>query len=183
MPSMANLPPMSWTKIAIQVPDMLHLLQFMDMSSLQEALPNPDLSIFVDGLPETWFSSSSCAFVPPSHGMLSWTEYINDHLSNVHTKATGYDTMTVTICACFRWTTVPCRAGPELSAAVNHSTILPVSLWSVDRYSRYSLRPALLIQEHTGWHCIDRKSFRIDGGDGEYSCCFSSVSLLELGSR
>ena len=116
-------------KIAIQVPDMLHLLQFMDMSSLQEALPNPDLSTFLDGLPETWFSSSSCAYVPSaSHGMLSWTAYINDHLSNVHTKATGYDTMTVTTCACFRWTTVPCRAGPELSAAVNHSIILPASM-------------------------------------------------------
>ncbi|RCV45028.1 hypothetical protein SETIT_9G420400v2 [Setaria italica] len=44
---------------------------FMDVSSLQEALPNPDLPAFLDGLPETWFSSSSCAFVPSaSHGGL-----------------------------------------------------------------------------------------------------------------
>ncbi|CAL4922420.1 unnamed protein product [Urochloa decumbens] len=37
---------------------------FMDVSSLQEALPTPDLPVFLDGLPETWFSSSSCAYVP-----------------------------------------------------------------------------------------------------------------------
>ncbi|PAN49897.1 hypothetical protein PAHAL_9G483100 [Panicum hallii] len=44
---------------------------FMDMSSLQEALPNPDLPTFLDGLPETWFSSSSRAYVPSaSHGGL-----------------------------------------------------------------------------------------------------------------
>lgn len=50
----------------LETPDL-----FMDMSSLQEALPNPDLSTFLDGLPETWFSSSSCAYVPSaSHGGL-----------------------------------------------------------------------------------------------------------------
>ncbi|CAN6301070.1 unnamed protein product [Urochloa humidicola] len=43
---------------------------FMDISSLQEALPTPDLPAFLDGLPETWFSSS-CAYVPSaSHGGL-----------------------------------------------------------------------------------------------------------------
>lgn len=46
-------------------------LMFMDVSSLQEALPNPDLPPFLDGLPETWFSSSSCAYAPSaSHGGL-----------------------------------------------------------------------------------------------------------------
>nr|CAB3496080.1 unnamed protein product [Digitaria exilis] len=44
---------------------------FMDVSSLQEALPNTDLPAFLDGLPEAWFSSSSCAYVPSaSHGGL-----------------------------------------------------------------------------------------------------------------
>ncbi|CAD6203437.1 unnamed protein product [Miscanthus lutarioriparius] len=44
---------------------------FMDVSSLQEALPSPDLPTFLDGLPGRWFSSSSCAFVPSaSHGGL-----------------------------------------------------------------------------------------------------------------
>ncbi|XP_062211093.1 probable ADP-ribosylation factor GTPase-activating protein AGD14 isoform X2 [Phragmites australis] len=44
---------------------------FMDVSSLQEALPNPDLPDFLDGLPETWFSNSPCAYVPSaSHGGL-----------------------------------------------------------------------------------------------------------------
>lgn len=46
---------------------------FMDVSSLQEALPSPDLPTFLDGLPERWFSSSSCAYVPSasaSHGGL-----------------------------------------------------------------------------------------------------------------
>lgn len=46
---------------------------FMDVSSLQEALPSPDLPAFLDGLPERWFSSSSCAYVPSasaSHGGL-----------------------------------------------------------------------------------------------------------------
>nr|CAB3500969.1 unnamed protein product [Digitaria exilis] len=46
---------------------------FMDVSSLQEALPNTDLPAFLDGLPEAWFSSSSCAYVPSaSHGGLPW---------------------------------------------------------------------------------------------------------------
>ncbi|XP_066351529.1 probable ADP-ribosylation factor GTPase-activating protein AGD14 isoform X2 [Miscanthus floridulus] len=44
---------------------------FMDVSSLQEALPSPDLPAFLDGLPERWFPSSSCAYVPSaSHGGL-----------------------------------------------------------------------------------------------------------------
>lgn len=46
---------------------------FMDVSSVQEALPSPDLPAFLDGLPERWFSSSSCAYVPSasaSHGGL-----------------------------------------------------------------------------------------------------------------
>ncbi|WVZ56758.1 hypothetical protein U9M48_007246 [Paspalum notatum var. saurae] len=44
---------------------------FMDVSSLQEALPNSDMPPFLDGLPETWFSSSSRAYVPSaSHGGL-----------------------------------------------------------------------------------------------------------------
>ncbi|PWZ57610.1 putative ADP-ribosylation factor GTPase-activating protein AGD14 [Zea mays] len=46
---------------------------FMDVSSLQVALPSPDLPAFLDGLPERWFSSSSCAYVPSasaSHGGL-----------------------------------------------------------------------------------------------------------------
>ncbi|CAL4930753.1 unnamed protein product [Urochloa decumbens] len=43
---------------------------FMDVSSLQKALPTPDLPAFRDGLPETWFSSS-CAYLPSaSHGGL-----------------------------------------------------------------------------------------------------------------
>ncbi|CAN6289590.1 unnamed protein product [Urochloa humidicola] len=43
----------------------------MDVSSLQEALPIPDVPAFLDGLPEAWFSSSSCAYVPSaSHGGL-----------------------------------------------------------------------------------------------------------------
>jgi hypothetical protein len=47
----------------------------MDVSSLQEALPNP---AFLDVLPETWFSNFSRAVVPSaSHGMLSVTASIN----------------------------------------------------------------------------------------------------------
>ncbi|KAL6644990.1 hypothetical protein ACP70R_016598 [Stipagrostis hirtigluma subsp. patula] len=42
---------------------------FMDVSSLQEALPDPDLPAFLDSLPEAWFSNSPCAYVPSaSHG-------------------------------------------------------------------------------------------------------------------
>ncbi|KAG2552277.1 hypothetical protein PVAP13_9KG089300 [Panicum virgatum] len=37
---------------------MLHLLQFMAVTSLQEALPIPDLPASLDGLPEALFSSS-----------------------------------------------------------------------------------------------------------------------------
>ncbi|KXG39478.1 probable ADP-ribosylation factor GTPase-activating protein AGD14 isoform X3 [Sorghum bicolor] len=44
---------------------------FMDVSSLQEPLPSPDLPAFLDGLPERWFPSSSCAYDPSaSHGGL-----------------------------------------------------------------------------------------------------------------
>ncbi|KAJ1297356.1 hypothetical protein BS78_01G369200 [Paspalum vaginatum] len=44
---------------------------FMDISLLQEALSNPDMPPFLDGLPETWLSSSSRAYVPSaSHGGL-----------------------------------------------------------------------------------------------------------------
>uniref|UniRef100_A0A0D9VTH3 Arf-GAP domain-containing protein n=1 Tax=Leersia perrieri TaxID=77586 RepID=A0A0D9VTH3_9ORYZ len=42
---------------------------FMDVSVLQAALPNTDLSTsLVDGLPETWFSNSTSAYVPSGHG-------------------------------------------------------------------------------------------------------------------
>lgn len=38
---------------------------FTDVSALQAALPNPELPIsFLDGLPETWFSNSTSAYVP-----------------------------------------------------------------------------------------------------------------------
>jgi len=43
---------------------------------------------------------------------------INDYLSTVHIKTTGYDWNNLCI---FRWTTVPCRAGPELFVAVSCS--------------------------------------------------------------
>ncbi|TVU47243.1 hypothetical protein EJB05_06836 [Eragrostis curvula] len=44
---------------------------FMDVRSLQEALPNPDLPAFLDGLPEAWFSSSPCGYVSSAaHGGL-----------------------------------------------------------------------------------------------------------------
>ncbi|KAF0909737.1 hypothetical protein E2562_000066 [Oryza meyeriana var. granulata] len=43
---------------------------FMDMSALQAALPNADLSTSsIDGLPETWFSNNTSTYVPSgSHG-------------------------------------------------------------------------------------------------------------------
>ncbi|KAK3151490.1 hypothetical protein QOZ80_3AG0246570 [Eleusine coracana subsp. coracana] len=45
---------------------------FMDVKSLQEALPNPDRPAFFDGLPEAWFSNSPCGYVPSTaHGMHS----------------------------------------------------------------------------------------------------------------
>ncbi|OEL28250.1 hypothetical protein BAE44_0010730, partial [Dichanthelium oligosanthes] len=102
---------------------------FMDVSSLQEALPTPDLPAFLDGLPETWFSSSSCAYVPSaSHGMVcayvpsafldSTYHTINDYLSTIHIKTTGQ--------------------------------LIEISF---------------VVQEHTSRHCIDRKSFCIEGGD------------------
>ncbi|KAL6902000.1 hypothetical protein ACP4OV_004876 [Aristida adscensionis] len=39
---------------------------FLDVSSLQEALPSSDLPTFVDGLPESWFSNGPCAYIPPA---------------------------------------------------------------------------------------------------------------------
>lgn len=89
MASMVNLPLTSWTILAILTWSNL-LQQFMDVSSLQEVLPSPDLPAFLDGLPERWFSSSSCAYIPSaSHGMLSLS--INNSISTVHIKTTGYD--------------------------------------------------------------------------------------------
>ncbi|XP_047072294.1 probable ADP-ribosylation factor GTPase-activating protein AGD14 [Lolium rigidum] len=44
---------------------------FMDVSTLQAALPNLPSS-FLDGLPESWFSNNTCTYVPSgSHGGLS----------------------------------------------------------------------------------------------------------------
>uniref|UniRef100_A0A0A8Y923 Arf-GAP domain-containing protein n=1 Tax=Arundo donax TaxID=35708 RepID=A0A0A8Y923_ARUDO len=67
---------------------------FMDVSSLQEALPNTDLPAFLDGLPEAWFSNSYCAYVPSaSHGGLPCLveEVPNSPLRNipVGTVSTG----------------------------------------------------------------------------------------------
>uniref|UniRef100_A0A453I6L6 Arf-GAP domain-containing protein n=1 Tax=Aegilops tauschii subsp. strangulata TaxID=200361 RepID=A0A453I6L6_AEGTS len=45
---------------------------FMDMSTLQAALPNLPIS-FLDGLPESWFSNNTSTYVPSgSHGELYW---------------------------------------------------------------------------------------------------------------
>ncbi|XBH85230.1 hypothetical protein VPH35_073199 [Triticum aestivum] len=44
---------------------------FMDMSTLQAALPNLPIT-FLDGLPESWFSNNTCTYVPSgSHGGLT----------------------------------------------------------------------------------------------------------------
>ncbi|KAF7054010.1 hypothetical protein CFC21_061786, partial [Triticum aestivum] len=44
---------------------------FMDMSTLQAALPNLPIS-FLDGLPESWFSNNTSTYVPSgSHGGLT----------------------------------------------------------------------------------------------------------------
>jgi hypothetical protein len=136
----------------------------MDVTSLQEALPVPDLPASLDG------------YVPSaSHGMISWTASINDYLSSVHIKATN------NLCK-FRWATLPCRACPQTPRC--GSALLPASVQSITHYSGYSMSSALLIQKHTCWHCIeyiDRKSFYIESGDREWSCCLSSMNL-ELGN-
>jgi len=53
----------------------------MAVTSLQEALPIPDLPASLDGLPEALFSSSWCAYYVPSasYGMISWTASIDDY--------------------------------------------------------------------------------------------------------
>ena len=87
----------------------------MAVTSLQEALPIPDLPASLDGLPEALFSSSWCAYYVPSasYGMISWAAYLSKIIA------------------------LPCRAGPKLPAALNYSALLPVSVQSITHYSAY----------------------------------------------
>jgi hypothetical protein len=97
----------------------------MDGNSLQEALPNPDLPAFLDGLPEAWFSNSPRGLVTFHLQHMVW--FLRLHLLAtvlLHIKTIHYDCNKLCM---FRWTAMPCRASSKLSVVVNNSGMLPAT--------------------------------------------------------
>lgn len=181
MASMVNLPLTSWTMLAMNFLTCFDLLQFMDVSSLQEPLPSPDLPAFLDGLPERWFPSSSCAYDPSaSHGMLSWIyQWLYFYRSHQNRRI---------------WLEQPVHIQVDYRALSSRDrTFLcgklapSAACFSVNQLPLFRLL-VLWIQEYTSGHCINWKSFCIEGitvknlhlGDLDLACSFSSVNL-ELG--